>query len=129
MVISCYYTYLFLIVVVVFYSFFGSIIVRNRCKLLCLFLRVFLYENNPNKKRLITSSLCTLLFLLFDSTHVKCQPYMYHVEWMGGNEPYLQCGPDCTDISRENLAVLPKRLPPLWLPPPCNVRGACLGEY
>ena len=102
MVISCYYTYLFLIVVVVFYSFFGSIIVRNRCKLLCLFLRVFLYENNPNKKRLITSSLCTLLFLLFDSTHVKCQPYMYHVEWMGGNEPYLQCGPDCTDI-HENM--------------------------
>ena len=24
---------------------------------------------------------------------------------------------------------LSHQLPPLWLPPPCNIRGACLGRY
>ena len=31
--------------------------------------------------------------------------------------------------SRENLGVLGHQLPPLWLPPPCNIKEACLGKY
>ena len=32
-------------------------------------------------------------------------------------------------ISRDNWRVLEHQLPPFWLPPPCNIRGAFLGKY
>ena len=31
--------------------------------------------------------------------------------------------------SKGKWLVLGHRLPPLWLPRPCNIRGACLGKY
>ena len=31
--------------------------------------------------------------------------------------------------SREKWPVLRQRIPPLWIPPLCNIRGACLGKY
>ena len=32
-------------------------------------------------------------------------------------------------VSSVNLRVLGHLIPPLWIPPPCNIRGACLGKY
>ena len=31
--------------------------------------------------------------------------------------------------SRENMGILIHRHTPLWHPPLCNIRGACLGKY
>ena len=32
-------------------------------------------------------------------------------------------------FSSVNLAVLRQPIPPLWIPPPCNIRGVCLNKY
>ena len=33
------------------------------------------------------------------------------------------------EVIREKLRVLGQRIPALWIPAPCNIRGACLGKY
>ena len=37
--------------------------------------------------------------------------------------------PDSQAASREKWMVLGQRIPALWIPAPCNIRGACLDKY